>query len=162
MLKSVLLCKYNNKTNLKKKVYNMQNITIKNNKVTNANAYNSAYENDSIATVNIVKNTKHTKKMCTNATVYKIMLNAQSAVAETTFENDCTASSYYCMLADNLASITTFYYANYENAYICVNKVMQCVTQHLTYYDDCRVAENLLANTVLADADINNYCYLSN
>ena len=36
------------------KVYNMQNITIKNNKVTNANAYNSAYENDSIATVNIV------------------------------------------------------------------------------------------------------------
>ena len=81
----------------------MQNITIKNNKVTNANAYNSAYENDSIATVNIVKNTKHTKKMCTNATVYKIMLNAQNAVAE-----------------------------------------------------------NLLANTVLADADINNYCYLSN
>ena len=81
---------------------------------------------------------------------------------ETTFENDCTASSYYCMLADNLASITTFYYANYENAYICVNKVMHCVTQHLTYYDDCSIAENLLANTVLADADINNYCYLSN
>jgi hypothetical protein len=140
----------------------MQNITIKNNKVTNKNAFYNAYTKDAIATVNIVKNTKNTKQMCTNATVYKIMLNAQSAVAETTFENDCTASSYYCMLADNLASITTFYYANYENAYICVNKVMQCVTQHLTYYDDCRVAENLLANTVLADADINNYCYLSN
>ena len=52
----------------------MQNITIKNNKVTNANAYNKAYENDSIATVNIVSNTKSTKQMCTNATVYKIML----------------------------------------------------------------------------------------
>ena len=140
----------------------MQNITIKNNKVTNNKAYNSAYENDSIATVNIVNNYKHTKQMCTNATVYKIMLNAQSAVAETNFENDATASSYYCMLADNLASITTFYYANAENAFICVNKVMHCVTQHLTYYDDAHIAESLLANTALANMDVNNYCCLHN
>ena len=140
----------------------MQNITIKNNKVTNANAYNKAYENDSIATVNIVSNTKSTKQMCTNATVYKIMLNAQTAVANAFFESDSTAASYYCMLADNLASITTFYYANFENAYICADAVMQCVTQHLTYYDDCSVAADLLANTALENFNINNYTYLSN
>ena len=140
----------------------MQNITIKNNKLINNKFYNSAYENDSIATVNIVKNYKSTKQMCTNATVYKIMLNAQTEVASAFFECDSTAASYYCTLADNCASITNFYYSNFENAFISADAVMQCVTQHLTYYDDAHIAETLLANTALANMDVNNYVCLHN
>ena len=74
------------------------------------------YEKDSLQTVTVAQH-NYKMKTITHYTLYKVMENLQTMIAEISYEQDPTASSYFIRLANTHADIVSLYYGNFENEY---------------------------------------------
>ena len=105
-------------------------------------------------------------KTITHYTLYKVMENLQAMIAETMYEQDPTASSYFIRLANTHADIVSLYYGNFENEYFSLRTVENILFKHVEFYGEEGFIQHAVKNTALekyfADENFDYSDYLSN
>jgi len=123
------------------------------------------YEKDSLQTVTVAQH-NYKLKTITHYTLYKVMENLQTMIAEISYEQDPTASSYFIRLANTHADIVSLYYGNFENEYFSLRTVENILFKHVEFYGEEGFIQHAVKNTALekyfADENFDYSDYLSN
>ena len=94
------------------------------------------------------------------------MENLQTMIAEISYEQDPTASSYFIRLANTHADIVSLYYGNFENEYFSLRTVENILFKHVEFYGEEGFIQHAVKNTALekyfADENFDYSDYLSN
>ena len=94
-------------------------------------------------------------------TVYAVIRNAYKNLQ--VIEADCTSASYFINSANIFAQLQELYATFADTTdYVALDKVMQCFTNNITYYDESSLYTNCVANTAMQNIDLLDYTSLSN
>ena len=87
-------------------------------------------------------------------------------IAEISYEQDPTASSYFIRLANTHANIVSLYYGNFENEYFSLRTVEKILFKYVEFYGEEGFIQHAVKNTALekyfADGNFDYSDYLSN
>jgi len=113
-----------------------------------------------LKTITVTAKTKTVESVHAD-TVHAVIQNAYNSLQ--VIEADCTSASYFINSANIFAELQELYATFADSTdYVALDKVMQCFTNNITYYDESSLYENCVANTAMQNVELLDYTSLSN